>query len=196
MSNEKLIDDHAAEVLRQHIEVAVAHRDSVLTTFVITDDESAAGAAMAIKDVSKQVRAVEAERKEVVAPLVANKRDADAWYKQWSGPYEEINKYLRKQLAEYERKKEETRRKALAAAVDADTPEEARALLVKSATKSSKVQGVSTLSFTDYEVVDLSKVPREFLRLDEQKVKRHLQEQGESAKIEGLRIFINKRIRA
>jgi thiamine biosynthesis lipoprotein ApbE len=184
------------ERLAAEIAVVEEHKGDILLHFTVQDDETAAGAAMVIKEVSDKKRAVEKERKEAVAPLVAKKREVDGWYKQWTKPLDEINNHLRRQLSAYEREKEADRRKALEAATVAESPKEAMALMEQATSKSSKVQGVSVQSFLDFEVVDFAQVPDEFKVLDEQKIKKHLKDTGEGVKINGLRIFTNKRIRA
>lgn len=184
------------ERLTAEIALVEEHKADILLHFEVTDDETAAGAAMVVKELSVKKREVEAERKEAVAPLIAKKKEVDSWYKQWTKPIDEINNYLRKQLTTYEREKAAERLEALMLVAEADTPEEAKALMVQATTTSSKVQGVSYQSFVDFEIIDETEVPPAFRSVDVNKIKQALQSEGLSAKIPGVRIFMNKRIRA
>ena len=52
-----------------------------------------------------------------------------------------------------------------------------------------KVDGISIRSAYSFEIVDESKLPREFLMPDEHKLRKIVQAMGDTIKIEGVRIF-------
>lgn len=122
---------------------------------------------------------------------------------------EEVARAERERLAEEARQAEEAA-KAAAAAGDESAAAEAQAKAVVLAAEAevvehlapavveapAKLAGVSTRQDWDFEIVDANAIPREFLVVDEKKVRAYVKAMKSDAKIPGVRVFAKEVIAA
>ena len=195
-----------------------------LSAISVIDDPSAEAARDAIKAAKDLLKTVESARKSVTAIFDARKKELIERERSLTAPLSYALEATRSALDSYlieKRKAAELAQAQLAqnaqaaqAAIDnlfaakasgADTAaaEQAAAEAIAKTTETSslaaasltKLSGLSTRTNWDYKVIDLSRVPRQFMTIDTKALKAHLQQQRragvsiESVIIPGIQVF-------
>lgn len=111
-----------------------------------------------VKDVRNKI---EAERKELTKPILDSKKKLDDKYKTIDAPFEKMEKDIKTLITDYLNRKE------------LEIKKEAGKDVAKIAIKEEKV---SFRIDYDIEVTDISKVSKEFLMVDESKIKQKIRE--------------------
>jgi hypothetical protein len=163
--------------------------------FEIEDDDDYEVVAEGVKEVKRIAKDIDARRKKVTAPLNAALAEFRSWYKPALDLLERTEMVLKGKLGVYERLQEARSREAMEAAAaaaregDFDGAHEAS----KGIVSAPSVKGVTIVRYWDYEIEDISKVPRRYLCLDHSAVKIYIKAAGkeEPAPIPGLR-FVSK----
>lgn len=182
--------------IEQEIVVATDNRNAILRIKVV-DEDSSLMAQRAVKEVSGQIREIEKQRKELIAPMLEAQRKTNALFKRWTGPLDEINKHLRKELVGYEQRQEEKRRAAEEEALaSTDDPSEYLAKITQAVTPSAKAAGVSIQKTWKGRVVDFSKLPDEFKIIDQSKINKAVKLAGGEIDIPGVEVYQEKKVRA
>lgn len=194
-----MIEEEQKKDIEQQIMLANEHRTD-LTTFKIEDAHDAQLAGQVIKDVSDKVREIEKRRKRVTEPMLRAKKEADALFKEWTKPLEDINKHLRAELVAYDARQEEARKAAemearKAAALDED-PEKVRNLLVKSSQKTETPKGVTFTKKWVATVVDFAKLPDEYKKVDDVKLRALAKKSQGNDEVPGVIFTLEKSVRA
>lgn len=197
---------------------------NTLASISVIDDPSAETARDAIKAAKDLLKTVETARKSVTAIFDARKKELIERERSLTAPLSSALEATRDALDTYLIEKQKAAQLAQAqlaknaqaaqAAIDnlfaakasgADTAaaEQAAAEAIAKTTETSalaaasltKLSGISTRTNWDYKVLDLSRVPRQFLTLDQKALKAHLQQQRragvsiESVIIPGIQVF-------
>ncbi len=117
---------------------------------------------------------------------------------------EEERKALEKARKEEEKRKKQLEKKIAKAEAEGDDwtaealKEEKETVFVAPTPvniEKPKEEGVTVLFDWDFEIEDEAKIPREFLRPDEQKIRKYVKAMKEQARIPGVRIFKKERVR-
>ena len=164
-----------------------------LKDFEIKDDDDFEFASDTLKHIKTFYKEIEKKRKAVTDPLNKALTEFRSWYKPSLDLLKEGENILKGRIGEYTLKKDKEREeqmRQIAAASqkgDFDAAHTAAQNIVETPT----ARGVSSTRLWDYQVTDLSKVPREWLTLDHSKVKIHIREAGKDkpADIEGIEFF-------
>lgn len=164
--------------------------------FTIENEADLEVAVDCLKDVKKTYKEIKAEQELVTKPMNAALVKVRSWFKPALEVLERTERLLKGKVAGYHEMVAEESRKAMEAAAKAsqegnfDAAHEA----AKGIVSAPRTHGVSVGARQwDYELVDLSLVPREFLTLDHSAVKIHIKRSGgdEPAEIPGL-VFVAK----
>lgn len=169
--------------------------------FHITSEEKASDANNVLHWIAKAKKAIEERRKFFVTPLKAHVRDIEAEFKVITGPLIQADAIIRSKVVDYRvrieeearKKEEELRRKAEAkqkkveekAKSKGEVPPPPPPLIVVEPPKTT--EGVTLTKNWTYGIVDINKVPREYLTLDTVAVMRAVNLKVRN--IPGLRIY-------
>ena len=197
----------------------VVEEASDVTVMTLTDVEHAS---LLIKGIGKLSKKAEARRKEIVEPLNEEVKSVNAFFKklftevviQEARLKDELLQFDRRQEALHRQKVEEENRKLReemkaqeearqkAKAEGQETVPEFAPIIVETVSVAPKLSdsnsfGVSTSRTKIWRVIDLSKVPLEFLTVDEKKVDsiRKGYDFEEVSPIEGIEFYVEKSIR-
>lgn len=172
--------------------------------------------------IKSQAKALTEKRLEVTRPLDEAKRNVMAWFK---GPLDRLataESGLKRKVADYQAREAEARRKAQAEAEEkarkARERLEARAAKAEASGKvekalelhmeaaaqhaapvvppPTKAEGVSTVTRWVFEVTNPAEVPREFLTVDEKKIRGVVQALKGETNIPGVRVWPEQSVRA
>ena len=163
-----------------------------LKDFTIEDTEDLELATDVLKDVKRNLKEITAQKESATKPINQALLQIRSWFKPALDVLEATERMLKSRIEDYHKRVEEQSRRAMAEtaaasqAGDFDGAHEA----AKGIVTVPKIDGVS-LSYTwDYEIVDLSQVPRDYLALDHSKVRIYLRgKKEEPAPIPGLKFF-------
>jgi hypothetical protein len=152
-----------------------------LRAFVIEDDDDYEYASKLLRTIKATSKEIEERRKRVTGPLYEALRNFQSWYKPALDVLENGERDLKKKIADYyllkEAQREEQMRLVAAAAREGnfEKAHEAAQGFVETPT----AKGISIQRKWEYEVEDITKVPREFLTLDHSAVKIYIKNAGE-----------------
>lgn len=197
-------------------EMLVAARSLQITT--LDQYREAAGILVVVKDLQKQVEAtfdpvisqankahktaLEAKRKHA-APLLEAEQLIKAQCAAWVESQERARRLAEAELRSKAKEAEEIRLLEEAAALETVDPQAAEALLEQAQNVepsislgdfTPKVEGVSYGETWDFEIVDESKIPREYLVLDLVKIRKVVKALKAMTDIPGVRVFARKSV--
>ncbi|MEM3646834.1 MAG: hypothetical protein QW334_01630 [Thermofilum sp.] len=174
---------------------------------VISSDEDLAWAGDQLAQIIGLRRRVEEKRKFFVDPLNAQVKQINAVFKRWLEPLERAERKLRDAIAAYKTEQERKRREqeeflrkkreilerlARNKGVELAVPPPVDLPPVVSAVKTHTGSTVATRKVWTFRVVDLSLVPREYLVLDESKVRKAIA--AGVREIPGLEIYQEEKV--
>jgi predicted DNA-binding protein len=163
-----------------------------LQEFQIEDAEDFSTASEILREVKSIAKEVESRRRKVTDPLNAAIKEFGKWYKPALDTLLTMEGVLKSKISEYterQRVANEAAMRAAAAAARAGNFEAAHEAS-KGIVEEARAQGITTREVWQYEIEDLSQVPREYLALDHSAVKIYLKQAGAEPKpIPGLRFF-------
>jgi exonuclease VII large subunit len=167
---------------------------------VISSDEEYQQAAQFLIDLKTRQKEVEAKRKEFTQPLYDLQKKLNAFFKEPLANYQKAEQALKNAMAKFQIKKEAERKAALEAANKAAQEENKEAFtesMVKAADNlAPDAKGTYTVDVPRFEVTNPELVPREYLMVDEKKIRGVVNSLGTDADIPGVRVWIEKSIRA
>jgi len=148
-----------------------ANRDALEMTrdLPVTNDEEKEFAAEGLRWVKEQHAAVEEKRTAITGPLNKALREVNALFRPMKTSLEEAERELKKKIAGYLAEREAQNLRAIQAAANAETAEQASEALATVA-PAELPRGVSQRFMWVFEITDASLVPREYLMLDEVKI--------------------------
>jgi len=179
--------------------------------FKVVDEDSKTKAETGIKVIKGMVKAVKEFTEPTIRAAHEAHKTAKAAENKLVHPLDEAERHLKNQLSNYymklerdrrekeqeERKRREEELRKAEEAAAAGNEEEADEILEKVIKEEAapvlvvpekKTEGVSTRADWKWELVDIDKVPREFMMLDESKVTRYVKAMKKDAKIPGIQI--------
>jgi DNA polymerase III alpha subunit (gram-positive type) len=216
MSANIIPDEFSA--VRPTLEIITAQAGSLR----IVSPEAYEDAGALLKTIKGALRQIEAQRTSITAPMNEALRNANAQAKIAAAPFEAAEKRIKgamisyadeqerlrqaeqrkaEELARREREKLEAQAAKAAASGKVDKAEqlEERAAAVVAPVinrEPPKVAGVSTREVWKFEVTDPSLVPRQYLEVDEAKIRRVVQAMKADANIPGVRVWAERQLAA
>lgn len=192
--NPQVRDELTAEASR------TAQAMQLLESFEIRNEDDYAFAGELVKMAKEKWKALEERRTEVTRPLNEALRAVNGWFKPAQEPYKQAEQVLKQKISAYllaQRAANAAAMQAAAQAAQAGDVDQA-AQHVAALVEAPRVQGVSMREVWDFEVVNLDEVPREFLCLDEAKVRAAIwyadTEKTPPRPIPGLRFFLRGQV--
>lgn len=203
------------EQLQQEIAVI----EGVAANYIVTTPEQYADAGEQLMIVKSHQKVVEEERTKITKPMNDGLKAANAFFKKFSERLDSIESKFKTALIAYKTaedqklradqareeekaRKEREKLEAQAAKASAAGREERAAELLQRAAAvvapiviadaPSKVTGISMRDAWEYEVIDLSLVPREFMILNEKAVNAWVGSMKGDTKIPGIRVSCRK----
>ncbi len=215
--NGNVIPDEFSAV-RPTLEVITAQAGSLR----IVSPEAYEDAGQLLKTIKGALRQIETQRTSITAPMNEALRNANAQAKAAAAPFEAAEKRIKSAMITYsdeqERLRQEEQRKADERARKEREKLEAQAAKAAASGKDDravqleeraaavvapvinreppKVTGVSTREVWKFEVTDPSLVPRQFLEVDEAKIRRVVQAMKGDASIPGVRVWPERQLAA
>lgn len=188
----------------------------------IVSPEAYEHAGSLLKTIKGALRQIETQRTSITAPMNEALRNANAQAKAASAPFEAAEKRIKGAMITYsdeqERIRQEEQRKADEAARKQREKLEAQAAKAAAAGKDDKaeqleeraasvvapmiqretprVSGVSTREVWKFEITDPSLIPRQYLEVDEAKIRRVVQAMKNDANIPGVRVYAERQLAA
>lgn len=152
----------------------------------IADDDEYAAAGGLVKQVKVRLKELQAVRDGITKPMRESMAATQALFKPVEARYEEAEALLKEKIAVYLQEKAERNRAELQAAVQANDISTA----VELAGKAAPVQeGISTRTLYDVEVVDVSRIPLEYLQPDLNKLRAVARAAKGKVEIPGVRVL-------
>ena len=171
------------------VEPAAEEANKLLAAFenyTIEDDEGATFVADALKQAHEQYKELETKRKAITKHLVEAKREIDGMFKPATKALDDFKKLLKGKIQERHERLEAARLEAL------ETNDIGQALANPAPQAPT---GTSVRKTWVFEVEDPAKVPREFLTVDDVKVRQAMEAQGpENTTIPGIKIYQESKI--
>lgn len=163
-----------------------------VTDIQIEDDADLVFAAEALADIKRKKRDLENMRSEATTPLRKSLDVIYGWFREPIRFYDRCEKALKEKIAEAKVRAEERQRQAIEAAAQAamsGSPEAAAAALsLAQSSELGEVQGLSFRQAWDFEIVDISQVPPQFLMVNEAAVKAAIRGAKGRIEIPGIRV--------
>ena len=174
--------------------VQKAENDAALMTrqaeaIQVTTTEQEEQAYIALTQIKQAIKTIEDKRKEITAPLNASLKAVNAMFKRLSTPFIEADRIVRNKVLDFRQAQEEKAQKKLERRQKIQAAHEAKGHEVHEITQ-PKVEVAKTTVTTKrwtFEIVDVNKVPREYLVLDSTTVNKAIR--NGAREIDGLDIF-------
>lgn len=158
-----------------------------VAAFKVTDDASMQDAADAIKELRDRRKELEAERDSVAKPLRAAASKISGWFKRPIERFEAMETYLRGEIKAYHDAQAEAARAQLAAAASPAEVEQAVAVVAPAP------QGLHFRENWSARVVDRSKLPPEYLIVDQQRLDREARALKHSFAVPGVEAVVERK---
>jgi len=169
------------------------HIAELAHTVQVNSEEEYQTAAEVLLQVKEKIKAIEEVRKSFVGPLNATVKTINAFFKEPRTQFEMAEAHLKRAMGAYKAKLEAARQKTLQeAAVQAQAGDAVgfTALMVRAAAQPvAEAPGTHSVVRWKFEVTDEAAVPREFLMVDERKIRAHVTKLKGEARIPGVRVY-------
>ena len=174
--------------------VQKAENDAALMTrqaeaIQVTTTEQEEQAYIALTQIKQAIKTIEDKRKEITAPLNASLKAVNAMFKRLSTPFIEADRIVRNKVLDFRQAQEEKAQKELERRQKIQAAHEAKGHEVHEIT-APKIEVAKTTVTTKrwtFEIVDVNKVPREYLVIDSVAVNKAIRDG--IREIGGLNIF-------
>lgn len=143
-----------------------------IRTLLVQSDQDQEFAADILRDIKERHAHVEGKRTEITKPLNAALRNVNNLFRPLKDALGEAERLLKGKIAAYQQSVIEQNRKQLEAAAQAETHQEAQAMMASTQPVQSP-QGVNVRHVWKPRVVDATKVPRDYLAVDINKLEAH-----------------------
>lgn len=145
----------------------------MLQAMPVTTEEEHAFAGDVLLTVKAQWKELEEKRTAVTGPINDALKELNSWFRPAQGPLKEAERILKEKISTYIIARKQANEAAmLAAAEAAQAGDGATAMVhVGAIQEAPRVAGISVKEVWDFEVENIDEVPREFLTLDEKKVR-------------------------
>lgn len=166
---------------------------TMASRLVINNDEQYQGAANVLLEVKSRIKAIEEKRKGFTAPLNKVVKEINAFFKEPRSQYEQAEAAIKRAMADFNMRAAAERQKALqAAAAEASqgNTQGFTSLMEKAhAQPPPTAAGTHTVTRWRFEVTDPSQVPREYLVVDERKIREVVTKLKGDTRIPGVRVY-------
>lgn len=165
---------------------------SAQALFIQTDEEYQEAAAV-LTQIQTRIKEIEAERVKITKPLNQSLRAINALFKGPKGEYEKAKALFKARMQDFLKRKEEQRQQALEAAQQASDQGDQNAFYMQAQAAHDAatpfVGNVHTRDSWKFEVQDITKVPLDFLMVDERKLRAFVNANKDSVAIPGVRVY-------
>ncbi len=156
-------------------------------------------AAELLREVKAKKRNLEDERKRATKPLNEALRVIRGWFKAPIEAYAGVEQKVKERIAAYHQAQADAQRQALEqagrAALTGHAQQAIQGMQQAHAAQVDKVDGLSLREkWGDYQVVDISQIPRGFLAVNDRAVRQYIQEHKDRAQIPGIRVLPPRKI--
>lgn len=174
---------------QQETTTATRVRDELRSLPVATTEQIAFASELLV-DVKGRLKHLEERLAEITKPLNAALKSARDLFRPAMDAYSDAEVVLKQKIASAHEAIAAENRRAMLAAQEALRAGDVRAAALATAVIAEKpeVAGVRTREAWTFRVIDASRVPREFLAVDEKKIRAHVAEHGDSRPIPGVSI--------
>lgn len=166
----------------------------------INNDEQYVVEGARLKEIKNLLRSIEEKERELEAPLkLALQYIKNDVFKPYIERLKKLETKIKNEISIYDDKKkkeEEERRKNLEEAFKKTNPEISEDISIITNNTTPKVAGVRISYRYDFEIVDENLIPREFLKVDDVKLRRVINALKEETKIPGIKVVKKKIIGA
>ncbi len=171
--------DHHAEVLAivEPVRNEAEKNAHALSTIVITSQAMLENAGELLQETKAKFKQLESERTKVTKPLLDAKRQIDSWFDPAKSALRQLEATLKGAMSAYVTEQEQRRLEAL------QLGKHEEALATEQPVMPS---GISTRTSWRFNVIDASKVPREYLVLDMAKIQAHVSVHKSNSSIPGI----------
>lgn len=147
-----------------------------------------------LREVQALVKAATEERTNIVKPINEGVKRINEFFKKLTAPAEEFANELKQSMVDFQEQKRQAALKeaeAQAKKLEKKSPEAAQDLRNAAAVRQvvPPVEGVQFRRTWTFEITDESLVPREFLVIDEAKLRKYAQAMQDTAKVPGVHFF-------
>lgn len=136
----------------------------------IDSDEEAQAIGAVLVDVKTQLKLLKAEEEAITRPQREALDAVRGLFKAVSEKFIRAESTIKRLVSEYDQRRKEDERKALAAALDSPSEEGQRSLVNLASQAAPVLQGISVRDGFDFSVTDESLIPREYLTPDLKKI--------------------------
>ncbi len=139
----------------------------------VATEEDHAFAGEVLLMVKAQWKELEEKRTAVTGPINEALKELNSWFKPVQAPLKEAERILKEKISAFIIARKAANEAAMLAAAQAAQAGDGKAALVHvgAIQEAPKVAGISVKEVWDFEVVNLDEVPREYLMVDERKVR-------------------------
>lgn len=170
--------------------VNVAH---AAETTQLQNDQECQDAAAILVQVQSRIKYIEDTRKGFVKPLNDHVKNINAFFKGPRAHYERAKQALTAQINNYNARKEAERQQAMAVAQQMNDAGDVDGFYMQTQIAHDAaapiLPQVHNRTTWVFEVEDISKVPLQFLQVNEKAVRAYVQQFKEEAKIPGIKVF-------
>jgi len=174
--------------------VQKAENDAALMTkqaeaIQVTTTEQEEEAYLALTKIKQAIKTIEDKRKEITKPLNASLKTANAMFKKLSAPFVEADRIVRDKVMDFRQAQEEKAQKELERRQKIQAAHEKKGHETHEITEPKVEVAKSTVTAKrwTFELVDINKVPREYLVLDSVAVNKAIR--NGIREIDGLDVF-------
>ena len=175
---------------------------ALLQGFSIATEEDHARAGAILQVVKAQWNALEERRTAVTGPLNEALRTVNDWFRPVQGPLKDAERILKERISAFVLARKAANEAAMLAASEAAQAGDGATAMVHvgAIQEAPKLQGISFKEVWSFEVVNIDEVPREFMCLDETKVRDAIwyadTQKTPPRPIPGLRFFLKGQVTA
>lgn len=146
-------------------------------------------------NIKQQWQQWEEKRKGITKPMNDALREVRALFKPVQDGLKSLESVLKRKLLQAKEREAAEQARLLAAASQAEKPEEVKAALIRASETRVEMPGASVIETWRWEVVDANAIPREYLIPDEKKINAVVRAAKENTNIPGVRTWVEKSLR-
>lgn len=160
----------------------------------IKSDAEYALRGVTLREAQALIEAAEEERTKIVKPINDGVKNLNEFFRKLTAPAKEFVGAVKNDMLEYQEKRAEAEREKAekeAKKLEKKSPEAAADLRAAAEMRAAPpaVQGIETRKMWTFEIENEADIPREFLMVDEQKLRKYAVAMKDTANVKGVRFF-------